>query len=1192
MTRTRRLVASVCALMVVAAAATVPGLGGSWTASAASPWDQLGLDVDGVAAGDQSGYSVALSDDGTRLAVGAVRDDGTHAGSTRVFQWSGSGWVRMGADIAAESIADESGYSVALSADGTRLAVGARLNNAAAPLAGHVRVFRWSGAEWIKMGADIDGESRYEQAGYAVALSDDGTRLAVGAPGGDGNRGLVRVYGWSGTEWSQLGDTITGDAPSDTSGWSVALSAGGTRLAVGAPGSDASAANAGRVTVFDWTGSTWTRLGSVDGEAANDFAGRSIALSADGSRLAVGAAKNDGAGVDAGHTRVYSWSGSTWLPMGPDVDGDAANDQSGAAVALSADGSRLAVGAPGPGPGHVRVFVWSGSFWVPSGERIVGEADDDRSGSSLALSAGGTAVAIGAPRNDGAGTNAGSVRIHGSLIPTPVPGPPSGVTGTIGDSQVTVSWSAPLSSGGSPVTGYTVTAAPGGATCTTSGALSCTVTGLTNGTGYTFAVTATNGDGTGPAAAPPSWLTPATLPGAPTGVTARRTGDAAAIVWWSAPESDGGSTITTYTATASPGDATCETAGALSCTITGLSDDSTHTFTVTATNGVGTGAASAASAPVVATAPDAPTGALAIAGNTAATVTWTPPAADGGSTITTYTVTASPGGATCATAVLVSCTVTGLTNDIAHTFTVAATNAIGTGPPSAPTNIGVPTAPPIETSAPGAPTDVIAVAGDTTATVSWTPPAADGGSPITVYIVTASPGDATCATALLVSCTVAGLTNGVAHTFTVTATNAIGTGLPSAPSDPVTPAAAATAPVAPTGVTAVAGDTTASVWWSAPATDGGSAITAYTATAAPGGANCTTGGALSCTVTGLTNDIAHTFTVTATNAIGSSPPSSPSPAVTPEGPPGEVTSLVPGTPTGVAAVAGDREATVSWVAPAAGSGARVTGYTATAWPGGTTCSTTTATTCTVSGLSNGVTYSISVVASAAGITGLPSPAVSVTPDAGAPGGGGSGPGTVVSSPSALSPCPSPPLPFTDTATVIAPADVACIFGLGITTGTSATTYGPDGIVDRNQMASFLARLWRAADQDCPSPTLPFTDIDDVISRADIACIYGLGITTGTSPTTYGPHGLVDRNQMASFLARLWRAADQDCPSPTLPFTDIDDVISRADIACIYGLGITTGTSPTTYRPDGLGGLVDRDQMASFLARLWRSLAEA
>ena len=80
--------------------------------------------------------------------------------------------------------------------------------------------------------------------------------------------------------------------------------------------------------------------------------------------------------------------------------------------------------------------------------------------------------------------------------------------------------------------------------------------------------------------------------------------------------------------------------------------------------------------------------------------------------------------------------------------------------------------------------------------------------------------------------------------------------------------------------------------------------------------------------------------------------------------------------------------------------------------------------------------------------------------------------------------------------------------------------------------------------------------------------------------------------MASFLARLWRAADQDCPSPTLPFTDIDDVISRADIACIYGLGITTGTSPTTYRPDGLGGLVDRDQMASFLARLWRSLAEA
>ncbi|MEZ5247135.1 MAG: fibronectin type III domain-containing protein [Acidimicrobiales bacterium] len=998
----RRLMASVGALTMLAAASAVPELGLFTPAAAASPWDQIGRDIDGATAGDQSGYSLALSDDGTRLAVGAVRDDGTHAGYVRVFQWTGSAWSQMGADIDAESVNDESGYSVALSADGSRLAVGARLNNGAANFAGHVRVFQWTGSAWQQVGADIDGEAQYEQSGYSVALSADGARLAVGAPGGDSNRGLVRVYLWSGTTWTQLGETISGDTVSDTSGWSVALSDDGTRLAVGSPGNDDSAPNAGRVSVFTWTGSAWTRMGFVDGEAPGDFSGRSVALSADGSRLAVGAAKNDDAGADAGHVRVYSWSGAAWMPLGADIDGQSANDQSGASVALSADGSRLAVGATGAGPGQVRIFLWTGSTWLQSGANVIGEAADDRSGTSVAMAADGVAFAVGAPRNDGAGDNAGHVRVHGSLTPTPVPGPPLDVSGVASDSQVTVSWSAPLSDGGSPITGYSVTASPGGATCSTSGALSCTVAGLTNGTAYTFAVMATNGEGTGPPSAVPGWLTPATLPGAPTGATARLSGETEAVVWWTAPESNGGSAIVSYTVTASPGGASCETTGALSCTVSGLTAGETYAFTVAATNGIGTGPPSAASETVVATAPDAPTG-------------------------------------------------------------------------------------------------VIAVAGDATATVSWSAPVSDGGSPITIYTATAIPGGATCSTAVL----------------------------------------------------------------------------------------------LSCTVTGLTNDIAHTFTVTATNAIGTSPASTATAPVTPTGPSGEVTSVVPGTPTSVAASPGDRAATVTWVAPAPGSGAPVTGYTATAWPGGATCSTTAALTCTVTGLTNGVTYSITVVASSAGVTGMPSaPAVSVTPTTNPPDDGDVGAGSVVNLPATLAPCPTPALPFTDTAQVISEADVACLFGLGITTGTSATTYSPDGLVDRNQMASFLARLWRAAGLECPSPALPFTDIAQVISQSDIACLYGLDITTGTSPTTYGPHGLVDRNQMASFLARLWRAAGLECPAPTVPFTDIGSVISEADVACIYGLGITTGTSPTTYSPDGLGGLVDRDQMASFLARMWRAIGDS
>jgi hypothetical protein len=155
--------------------------------------------------------------------------------------------------------------------------------------------------------------------------------------------------------------------------------------------------------------------------------------------------------------------------------------------------------------------------------------------------------------------------------------------------------------------------------------------------------------------------------------------------------------------------------------------------------------------------------------------------------------------------------------------------------------------------------------------------AADNGSAITGYTVTASPGGATCHTAST-SCAVTGLRNGVAYTFVVTATNAAGTGTASTPSAAVVPAGL---PGAPTQPVAAARNASAIVSWE-PAPDNGSPITGYTVTAEPGGATCSAGtGGNGCTVIGLTNGVAYTFTVTAINGVGTGMPSIPTAAVMP-----------------------------------------------------------------------------------------------------------------------------------------------------------------------------------------------------------------------------------------------------------------------------------------------------------------------
>ncbi|MBQ1783816.1 MAG: fibronectin type III domain-containing protein [Gammaproteobacteria bacterium] len=606
---------------------------------------------------------------------------------------------------------------------------------------------------------------------------------------------------------------------------------------------------------------------------------------------------------------------------------------------------------------------------------------------------------------------------HTVAIPT-VPDAPTIGVATPGDGQASVSFSAPADNG-SAITGYTVTSSPGGFTGTGSGS-PIVVTGLSNGTAYTFTVTATNAVGTSVASTATAAVTP----------------KGNQTITFADPGAQNFGTTLTLTATSDSGltpTLTSSTTGV--CTITSggeLTFVSTGSCTINADqagNALWQAAATVSRTfSVNAVVPNAPTIGTATAGDTQASVSFTAPASSGGATITGYTVTSNPGGLT-GTGAASPITVTGLTNGVAYTFTVTATNSAGTGSASAASNAVTPAAPqtitfanpgaqnfgttPILTATsdsgltptftssttsvctitsggeltfvsagsctinadqagnssylaavtvsqtfsvnpvvPGAPTIGTAIAGDTQASVAFTAPVNTGGTTITGYTVSVSPPDVPPVNGASSPIVVTGLTNGQAYTFTVTADNAAGAGPASAASNSITPAAAQT------------------ITFNNPGPQNFGTTPTLTATSDSGLTPTFTSSTSSvCTITSagtLTFVTAGSCTINADQAGNGSYL-----AATQVSRSFTVNAVVPGAPTIGTATAGDTQATISFSAPASTGGATISGYTVTASPGGLTA-TGSASPLTVSGLTNGTSYTFSVTATNSAGTGTAS----------------------------------------------------------------------------------------------------------------------------------------------------------------------------------------------------------------------------
>ena len=441
------------------------------------------------------------------------------------------------------------------------------------------------------------------------------------------------------------------------------------------------------------------------------------------------------------------------------------------------------------------------------------------------------------------------------------PGVPGNVVAIInGALQAHVSWN-PAAMGGTPTTGYRVTSNPGGIIINVDGSTTATdVTGLTAGTIYTFSVEAIDDAGAGPAGVS-NTVTAANVPGMATGLVATAVAPNKASVAFNAAVASG-SAITQYTVTSNPGSIS-GTGTTSPVEVSGLANGTSYTFTVVATNVIGDGAPSAASNAIVAAdVPGIPTNpaATAVVGKKAS-VSFTAPAANG-SPISSYTVTSSPGALT-GSGSTSPVQVTGLAAGTSYTFTVKATNGVGTGSPCGASNAIV------AGDVPGVPSSVSAsaVAGFK-ASVSFTAPAANGSS-ISGYTVTSNPGSLT-GSGSSSPIQVTGLTNGQSYTFTVVATNGFGDSSPGGPSNSIV---AGDVPAKPTRLSTCAGNGVVRVFWDPVA--GASSYNVYKSTSQRpivigGGQETKISGVAIGDAIPVVNGTDTNFTVTAVNAIGES----------------------------------------------------------------------------------------------------------------------------------------------------------------------------------------------------------------------------------------------------------------------------------------------------------------------------------
>jgi FG-GAP repeat len=408
-------------------------------------WFQLGNAILGEYSGDGAGTSITISRNGLSIAVGAPElNEGYYTGGwsfTYIYKYSDHAWLQV-CEIPDAYSHDRSGQSVALDDSGSIVAIGSPFDTVAALVdpnitkhPGTVRIYKISvtnteepsdPVNWSQLGYNITGYIEDDEFGWTVDLSNDGNRIAIGA-----RRGCyVQVFKYSSNDddWYDLGNGIicSGYYNCEEPRLDITrISGDGNSVIIGEPGSMIKnkdlCQSRGRITIYRFNQTSWNQLGqAIIGDSCEDEFGYSVDISDDGNTIAACSPKDklSRTSIQAtdthvnpsfGSCKVFKWNSSRnkWTLLGSKMNGTSLLDMYGSSVSLNADGHVIAIGAKGSNAngddsGSVQILVYDSvtNSWNQVGDTIVGPYPFATSGKSVALSAKGDIVTIGATNDN------------------------------------------------------------------------------------------------------------------------------------------------------------------------------------------------------------------------------------------------------------------------------------------------------------------------------------------------------------------------------------------------------------------------------------------------------------------------------------------------------------------------------------------------------------------------------------------------------------------------------------------------------------------------------------------------------------------------------------------------------------------------------------------------------------------------